>query len=192
LRRQQAKEQAERDQQDAEKRRAQAALEKDEHEKRMAAMRVEEEAAKERRRQAEDEAAIARAKAEDERKRQRDAEEQAALAKRSETSAGRDSRDALNAAVREEKKADRIDDKVNGPEADLARSRSEHGAVGTLTRRWECRLVDRTVVDIVKLAPFINEDAISAAGYKWMMAQQQHHRSMRGFIMEEITVGAVR
>jgi chromosome segregation ATPase len=192
LRRQRAKEQAEREEQDAEKRRAQTAAENEAHAKRMAEMRAEEDAAKERRRVADEEAAAARLKAEEERKRQREAEEQAAIAKRAETTAGRDSRDALDAAVREEKKADRIDEKANGPEADLARSRSEHGAVGSLGNRWECRLVDRRLVDIVALGPFIREDAIDAAGYKWMMAQEDHNRKMNGFVMEKVTGGIVR
>lgn len=192
LRRQKVKEQQELDQKADEERKAEAAVQKEAHDKRMSEMRAEEDAAKERRRVADEEANAARAVADAERRKQREAEEQAALAKRDEKSAGRDSRDALDAAVRQDKQAGRIEEKISGPEADLARSRSEHGAVGTLTRRWECRLIDRTKVDIVTLAPFINEDAISAAGYKWMMAQAQENRSMAGFAMEEITVGAVR
>ena len=133
--------------------------------------------------------------ADEERRIQREAEERAAAAKRDEKSAGRDSRDALDAAVREDRKADRIEGKAHGPESDLGRSRSEHGAVGTLTRRWECNLVDRdkiTVDAILKLFPFINEEAISAAGYKWMMAQSQENRSLPGFTMEQVTVSMVR
>lgn len=194
-RRRQAKLQQAKDEEEAAKRKEQERIDREAHEKKMAEMRAEEDAAKERRRKADEEAAESRRKADEERKKVRDAEEAAAASKREEKSAGRDSRDALDAAVRQDRQAGRIEEKVKGPEADLARSRSEHGAVGTLTRRWECRLVDRSKIDaasIAKLFPFINEDAVSAAGYKYMMAQAQENRSLPGFVMEEITVGAVR
>jgi len=97
--------------------------------------------------------------------------------------------------VREDRKADRIEEKANGNEADLARSRSEHGATGTLTHRWNCTLVDRSKITpeaILALFPHINDDAISAAGHKWMMAQSDPNRSLPGFIMEYVAVGTVR
>ncbi len=194
-RRRAAAEQKAKDEADAVARKEQEAKDRAAYEARMAENRRLEEEAKARRKAEEDAAAEARAKAEAERKKLREAEEAAAASKREEKSLGRDSRDALDAAVRQDKQANRIEEKVKGPEADLARSRSEHGAVGTLTRRWECRLVDRSKIDtaaILKLFPFINEDAISAAGFKWMMAQAQENRSLPGFVMEEITVGTVR
>jgi hypothetical protein len=190
-----AKEQQAKDEADAAARKEQERIDRETHEARMAKMREEEQAAKDARRKADEEAAAARARADEERRIQRDAEDKAAAARRDEKSAGRDSRDALDAAVREDRKADKIEEKVAGPEADLARSRSEHGAVGTLTRRWECTLVDRQKITpnaILALFPFINEEAISAAGYKFMMAQAQDKRSLPGFTMEEVTSGAVR
>lgn len=194
-RRRKAAEQKAKDDAEAAARKEQERIDREAYEKRLAEMRAQEAEAKEKKRLADEEAAAARAKAEEERRRQREAEEAAAAAKRDEKSAGRDSRDALEAAVREDRKADRIEDKAHGNEADLARDRSEHGAVGTLTRRWECTLVDRERITpdaILKLFPFINEEAISAAGYKWMMAQSHENRSLPGFTMEQITVGAVR
>lgn len=194
-RRRLAKEQQAKDEAEAAARKEQERIDREAHEARMAKLREEEAAAREAKKKADEEAAEARAKAEAERKAQREAEDRAAVAKREEKSAGRDSRDALDAAVREDRKADKIEEKVAGPEADLARSRSEHGAVGTLSRRWECTLVDRHKITpdaILALFPFINEEAISAAGYKFMMAQAQDKRRLPGFVMEEVTVGAVR
>lgn len=194
-RRRVAKEQQAKDEADAAARKEQERIDREAHEARMANLREEEAAAKEARRKADEDAAAARAKADDERRIQREAEDRAAAAKRDEKAAGRDSRDALDAAVREDRKAERMEDKVRGPEADLARSRSEHGAVGTLSRRWECTLVDRqriTPEAILALFPFINEEAISAAGHKYMMAQAQDKRRLSGFTMEEITVGSTR
>lgn len=191
-RRRLAKLQQAKDEEEATARKEQERIDREAHEKRMAAMRAQEDAAKDARRKADEEAAESRRKAEEERKKQREAEEAAAASKRDEKSAGRDSRDALDAAVRQDRQADRIEDKAKGPEADLARSRSEHGAVGTLTRRWECRLTDRNAVDKLALWPFINEEAISAAAYKWMMAQAAENRRMPGTVMEELTVGSVR
>ena len=186
LRRQKVKEQQELDQKAKEERDAEAAAQKVIHDKRMAEMRAEEDAAKERRRVADEEALAARAVAEEERKKQREAEEQAALAKRGEASAGRDSRDALNAAVREEKKADRIEDKVRGPDADMARTRSEHGAVSTLTRSWTYRITDKDKLDRNALWHLIDTDAIRVAVGKWMHLQPatQEARKMDGAVFE--------
>lgn len=125
-------------------------------------------------------------------KDQREAETAAAAARQDAKSAGRDERSALNEAVREDRRATKIEDKAEGPEADLARSRSEHGAVGTLTRHWTCRVVDRDKIDRAALWPHINGEAIEAALWKWMMAQPQDKRVMAGAVMEEQTVGIVR
>lgn len=194
-RRRLAKEQQAKDEAEAAARKEQERIDREAHEARMAKLREEEAVAREARRKADEEAAEARRKADEERRVQREAEEAAAAAKREERTASKDSRDALDAAVREERKADRLEEKASGSEADLARSRSEHGAVGTLTRRWECRLVDRAKITpdaMLTLFPHINEEAISAAGYKWMMQQAQDKRNLPGFAMEEVTSGAVR
>lgn len=191
-RRRVAREQQAKDEAEAAVRKEQERLDREAHEKRMAEMRAMEEEAKEARRKADAEAAEAKQKADYEKRRQRDAEDAAAASRREEKTAFRDERDALNSATRQEGQAFRLQQKAEGPEADLARARSEHGAVGTLTRRWQCTLTDRNLVNREELWPFINEDAISAAAYKWMMAQAQENRRMPGTVMEEVTVGAVR
>lgn len=125
-------------------------------------------------------------------RKQREAEEASRVAKAEVKVAGRDEAAAMTSALREEKRADRLQGVADGPDADLGRSRSEHGAVGTLTRRWQCRVVDRDKLDKEALWPFINGEAVEAALWKWMMAQGQNYRVMAGAVMEEETVGAVR
>jgi DNA repair exonuclease SbcCD ATPase subunit len=123
------------------------------------------------------------------------AREAAAEAKRKQDQIDEDLRNAkkeVKTALREEKRADRIADVVAGPEAELARTRSEHGAVSTLSRRWVSAIVDRTVLDKDALWPFIHGDALEAALYKWMMAQPQDKRVMAGAAMEEETHGQTR
>lgn len=113
-------------------------------------------------------------------------------AKKDVKTAERDVSQHLNEAVREEKRADRIAEVVAGPEADLARTRSEHGAVSTLSRRWTSAIVDRAALDKEALWPFIHGDALEAALYKWMMAQPQEKRIMKGAVLEEETHGQTR
>lgn len=115
-----------------------------------------------------------------------------AEADRKARAAERDRAAALNEAVREEKAADKIAAKIEGPDADLARTRSLHGAVSTLSRQWVCSIEDRNALDKAALWPFINEDALQAALWKWMMAQAEENRIMPGARIEQETVGQVR
>ena len=113
-------------------------------------------------------------------------------AKKEVKTAERDVTQHLNEAVREEKRADKIADVVAGPEADLARTRSEHGAVSTLTRKWTSEIRNRDLLDKEALWPFINGEALEAALWKWMMAQAEDKRFMGGAIMQEETHGQTR
>lgn len=106
--------------------------------------------------------------------------------------AEREAQANLNTAVREEKAADKIAAKIDGPDADLARTRSLHGAVTTLSRQWVCSITNRDLLDKAALWPFINEDALQAALWKWMMAQAEDSRRMAGAIIEQETIGQVR
>ncbi len=191
-RRRLAKEQQAKDEADAAARKEQERIDREAHEARMADLRKQEDAAREARRKADEDAAAAKAKADEERRKMREAEEAAAAAKREERSAGRDSRDAMNEAVRQDSMAEKLDAKAEGPAADLARSRSEHGAVGTLTRRWTCTVTDINALPMALLWPFVNGEAKEAAAYNWMMAQPKDKRSMPGTIMVEETIGVVR
>lgn len=113
-------------------------------------------------------------------------------AERKAKAADREAQANLKEAVREEKAADKIAAKIDGPEADLARTRSLHGAVSTLSRQWVCEVLDRSLLDKEALWPFINGEAIQAALWKWMMAQAEENRVMRGARIEQETVGQVR
>lgn len=113
-------------------------------------------------------------------------------AERKAKAADREAQASLKEAVREEKAADKIAAKIDGPEADLARTRSLHGAVSTLARQWVCEVTDRNLLDKEALWPFINGEAIQAALWKWMTAQPEENRVMRGAHIEHETVGQVR
>lgn len=133
-----------------------------------------------------------KAEAEEAKRQQRLAEETAAAAARDLRAAAREEKFALDEAVRHDKAATRIEERAQGSEADLARVRSEHGAVGTVARQWVCEVIDRDALDKNALWPFINGEAIQSALWKWMMAQPQDKRVMRGARMEQEIVGQVR
>lgn len=122
----------------------------------------------------------------------RQAEEEALAKKREVSAAEREQSAALKTAVRLDSSANRLAEKAGGAEADLARTRSVHGAVATLARRWTCRVVDRTKLDKEALWPYIHGEAISAALFKWMQSQAEDKRAMPGAIIEQETEGQTR
>lgn len=113
-------------------------------------------------------------------------------AERKARAAEREAQANLKEAVREEKAADKIAAKIEGPEADLARTRSLHGAVSTLAQQWTCSIVDRALLDKEALWPFIHGDALQAALWKWMQSQPDDARVMTGARIEKDTVGQIR
>ncbi len=142
------------------------------------------------REQAEREATAAKLARDNAREEQRVAEDAAAAAKRDEKTATREGKEALENAVRSEKMANKITAKVDGPDADLARTRSEHGAVSTLSRSWVCTVTDYNKLDKVALWNLIHRDAIDVAVRNWMRLQQptQEARQMPGATFEiEVT-----
>lgn len=141
---------------------------------------------------AEEKLKAARQKAIEAKEAQRQADEAARKQAATVKAAQRDEDQALDDAVRETKLADRIAAKVEGPKADLAQTRSVHGAVSTLATRWTCSVIDRDKLDIKALWPHINQEAIDAALWKWMMAQTPENRVMAGAIMEKETSSQIR
>lgn len=137
-----------------------------------------------------EEAAAAEAKrqAAKAREEQQQAEEGARAAKRDAKEAGRDEKAAMGAALRTEKRADRMDQAAGASDADMSRNRGELGTVASLARRWTCRVVDRRAIPLERLRDFINPDAIDAAVYRFMMAGQ---RELPGVVFEEITEARV-
>jgi hypothetical protein len=136
--------------------------------------------------------AARKAEADEAKRKQREAEEAEAAEERKTREAERNRRAALEEAVRHDKSASKIEEKVKGPDADLARVHTEHGAVGTLTRQWQCDITDDALLDKAALWPFISFDAKQAALRKWMLQQPQDRRKMAGASMYEDTVGSVR
>lgn len=124
--------------------------------------------------------------------RQQEAEQKAEDEQRAAAAANRQVEQHMGDAIRADKAASKIEQRAAGPAADLARVRSEHGAVGTLQRQWQSRITDRTKLDMAALWPFIHEDALGAALWKWMMAQPPEKRVMAGAAMTEETIGSVR
>ena len=134
----------------------------------------------------------AREAAAEAKRKQQEADRQAEEAKRTASAAKREEQAHLGDAIRADKSATKLEERASGPAADLARVRSEHGAVGTLQRQWQSRIVDRAKLDKNALWPFIHEDAIAAALWKWMMAQPAEKRVMAGAAISEETIGTVR
>ena len=132
-----------------------------------------------------------KAEAEEAKRRQRQADEEAAELARRQKAATRDVRDHMETAVKADKAATKLEDKAAGPEADLARARTEHGAVGTVGRRWVAEIIDDTKLDTKALWPFIDHEAKRVALYKWMMQQAPENRKMAGARMDQDTVGYV-
>lgn len=125
-------------------------------------------------------------------RRQQEAEREEEDRKRKAAQANRQVQQHMGDAIREDKAAKKLEDRAAGPEADLVRARSEHGAVGTVARQWQSEVVDRAALDKEALWPFLHGDAIASALHKWMLAQPPHKRVMRGARMTEELVGQVR
>jgi hypothetical protein len=141
---------------------------------------------------AEAEVATRKEEAEKAKREQREAEEREAAEQRKVREASRAQQAALDTAVRHEKSAAKIEEKIAGPDADLVRTRTEHGAVGTLARQWHYEVQDRSRLDKEALWPFIDEDAIRVALRKWGMQQAPENRKMAGASIYEDTAGQVR
>jgi len=137
-------------------------------------------------------AEVAKAEAAKALNERRDAEEATRVARADVKTAGRDENAAIANALREEKRADKIADVIEGPDADLARTRSEHGAVSTLGRSWTWRITDKDKLDKVALWHLIDTAAIEVALGKWMRSQPDHLRRMPGAVFEIETTGQVR
>ena len=167
-RRRRAKEQKE-----AEEREAAAAetrrLQREEDERRTAAARAATEAA-------EKAAAEARANQKAEEAKAREARGEQRDAYQDQKQAGREVAQHGTAADRAGNRADRIDRKLdNSTEADLSRTRGDHGTVGSLARRWKHYLPDdenalRAVLG--PLGPHFTTDALNGAVFQWMRAHQ--------------------
>lgn len=124
----------------------------------------------------------ARAAATEERRKQREAEEARQVASSEAKDASKDERTAFKAAERHDKQAVRHDIAAQGSAADLARTRSEYGTVGTLAERMTYRIVDFDKIPLERLRPYLNPDAIEAAVFRFMQSGQ---RDLPGVVFEK-------
>ena len=105
-------------------------------------------------------------------------------------SAGRDQKEHLDDAVRDEKRADKIENRASG--SGLGQTISEHGGMATSSRQWTYEITDINRLNKEALWNLIDPDAIRVALGKWMKIQPVDGRSMPGARFEEETVGQVR
>ena len=75
-------------------------------------------------------------------------------------------KEAAEAAIRAgvtQAVATEVEERAGAAPADLARTRTSMGAMGTLVTTLASRVTDRSTVDLVALRPYISDDAIVAA-----------------------------
>ena len=113
-------------------------------------------------------------------------------AKKEVKTAERDEKAHVDTALKSEKRADKIAEVVAGPEADLSRERSEHGAVSSLGERWKCTVTNPKLLPMEILWPLISTDEKEKAARAWMNLQPPENRSMPGTVMEIETYAATR
>lgn len=74
--------------------------------------------------------------------------------------------------IRTEKRATRAESAAGGSNADMSRTRGEHGTVGSLSGRWTPRVIDRDEIPLDALRGYIHPDAIDAAITRFMRDHQ--------------------
>lgn len=125
-------------------------------EERIAKLRAERE-------EAEREAAAAKERMAAARKEETDAKKEVRTLDKDARAAGREAGAHLREADRTDKRADTMERKAAVPISDLARQRTEHGAVGTLAERWEHVVVDRSAIPPAVVFAWLNADELDAA-----------------------------
>lgn len=94
-------------------------------------------------------------------------------------------------AVRADREATKIGERIAGPS--LGRVVSDHGTGAGAMRNWKCDLVDVAAVPLETLRHLIDPEALRVAGRKWMLGQPANTkaRQMPGFSMYEDDVGVI-
>jgi chromosome segregation ATPase len=103
-------------------------------------------------------------------------------AKTEQREANRDAVILTGEAVRAEKRAERVEEAAKD-DAAMSRTRGDLGTVGSLAKRWTCRVVDYDALPLKTLLPFIGRDAIDSALYRLM---QTGVRELPGAIFEQV------
>lgn len=100
---------------------------------------------------------------------EKDATKDATQARKEERKGASTVKAATSAAERADNQAERSERRATGPEANFARTRGEHGTMGTTARRWVVKSVDHAIVDLERLRGYIKPEALDAAAYRYMM-----------------------
>lgn len=158
-------------------------------------------AAAQARRDAEEEARAARSRASDARKEEKTADKAADRHADAVADHGDAAQLNLATAQRADKAADKAGRQASGSAADLSRTRSDGGAVGSLAKRWVAEVVDwqslkqggaagtedfQRLRDLGVLIGFVHQDALSAAVEK---AKTAGIRTLPGVHYEEVEEG---
>lgn len=134
----------------------------------------------------------AREKARLAREAARKAEDDAAAKAAEARTAERTQKHAQTESERNERQADRLEDKVKKDEPSLGSVRSIHGAMATTMRVWKHEVIDPNLLDKEALWNLIHADAIEVAVGKWSKLQSPERRSMPGARFWEEDVAVVR
>lgn len=102
--------------------------------------------------------------------------------------AGKDAKLTGAIAEKTEKRADRMDRAADASDADLTRLRNEHGVVGSLSGRWHTTIVNRDDIPLERIREFLMPDAIDAAVYRFMRANQN---TFKGDAVADLLPGVV-
>lgn len=104
---------------------------------------------------------------------EKDASKDAGQARKEERKGASAVKQAASAAERAGNQAERAESRAAGPESDFARTRGEHGTVGTIARHWVVKAVDHTKVNLNELRGYIDAKAIESAAYRFMMDHRE-------------------
>jgi hypothetical protein len=86
----------------------------------------------------------------------------------------RDEKLTFGQAAKAESRADRMETALEGTtDADLSRTRSEHGTVGSLATRWVVAEIDYDKVPLERLRPYLDRKVMDAAIYHFMRAHMK-------------------
>lgn len=92
------------------------------------------------------------------------------------------------------KRAEKAERQANAGPAELSRTRSDLGTTSGLSRSWKMTSIDRSVVDLNMLRPFLHPDAVDVAARGYMMAHKTDPGGpvLEGCVFEQLEEGAYR
>lgn len=132
-----------------------------------------EEAARARRQKAEEDAAAASAASKAAKSDVKGALAQQRTARADQKEAAGEERETFRAAEKSDARANRMERGLQGAsDADLSRTRGEHGTVGSLASRWSCTVIDRTAIPLDRISQYFDDSVLQAAAFRYMREHQ--------------------